>query len=91
MHESILVYVRNESVKFFFHVFQEMRNGSLKHSIFLRDPRDSSGFDHKCERRVNLLVYSLSLHRYSYVGFILAFASSIHNKQTTMDPKRYFA
>ncbi len=34
-----------------------------------------------CERRVNLLVYSLSLHRHSYIGFILAFASSIHNKQ----------
>jgi hypothetical protein len=31
-----------------------------------------------CERRVNLLVYSLSLHRHSYVGFILSFASSIH-------------
>ncbi len=36
-----------------------------------------------CERRVNLLVYSLSLHRHSYIGFTLAFASSIHNKQTT--------
>jgi hypothetical protein len=35
-----------------------------------------------CERRVNLLVYSLSLHRHSYKGFILAFSSSIHNKQT---------
>jgi hypothetical protein len=35
-----------------------------------------------CERRVNLLVYSLSLHRHSYIGFILALASSIHNKQT---------
>ncbi len=35
-----------------------------------------------CERRVNLLVYSLSLHRHSYIGFILAFASSIHDKQT---------
>ncbi len=34
------------------------------------------------ERRVNLLVYSLSLHRHSYIGFILAVASSIHNKQT---------
>jgi hypothetical protein len=34
-----------------------------------------------CENRVNLLVYSLSLHRHSYIGFILAFASSIHNKQ----------
>jgi hypothetical protein len=33
-----------------------------------------------CERRVNLLVYSLSLHRHSYIGFILAFASSFHNK-----------
>jgi uncharacterized membrane protein YjgN (DUF898 family) len=27
-----------------------------------------------CERRVNLLVYSLSLHRHSYIGFILVFA-----------------
>ncbi len=35
-----------------------------------------------CARRVILLVYSLSLHRHSYIGFILAFASSIHNKQT---------
>ncbi len=34
-----------------------------------------------CTRRVNLFVYSLSLHRHSYIGFILAFASSIHNKQ----------
>ncbi len=34
-----------------------------------------------CARRVNLFVYSLSLHRHSYIGFILAFASSIHNKQ----------
>ncbi len=33
------------------------------------------------ESRVNLLVYSLSLHRHSSIGFILAFASSIHNKQ----------
>ncbi len=35
-----------------------------------------------CESRVNLLVYSRSLHRHSHIGFILAFASSIHNKQT---------
>ncbi len=34
-----------------------------------------------CERRVNLLVYSFSLHQHSYIGFILAFASLIHNKQ----------
>jgi hypothetical protein len=34
-----------------------------------------------CEWRVNLLVYSLSLHRHSSIGFILAFASLIHNKQ----------
>jgi hypothetical protein len=34
-----------------------------------------------CERRVNLLVYSFSLYRHSYIGFILAFASSIHNKR----------
>jgi hypothetical protein len=38
----------------------------------------------KCARRVNLLVYSLSLHRHSYIGFILAFASSIHNKQNKL-------
>ncbi len=37
-----------------------------------------------CERRVNLLVYSLSLHRHSYIGFILVFASSIHNKQPSV-------
>jgi hypothetical protein len=30
---------------------------------------------------VDLLVCSLPLHRHSYIGFILAFASSIHNKQ----------
>jgi hypothetical protein len=36
-----------------------------------------------CERRVDLLVCSLPLHRHSYIGFILAFASSIHNKQQT--------
>jgi hypothetical protein len=40
-----------------------------------------------CERRVNLLVYSLSLHRHSYIGFILAFASSIHNKQQQSDDR----
>jgi hypothetical protein len=34
-----------------------------------------------CERRVDLLVCSLPLHRHSYIGFILAFTSSIHNKQ----------
>jgi hypothetical protein len=34
-----------------------------------------------CERIVNLLVCSLPLHRHSYIGFILAFTSSIHNKQ----------
>ncbi len=45
-----------------------------------------------CERRVNLLVYSFSFkklfldvaysfHRHSYIGFILVFDSSIHNKQ----------
>jgi hypothetical protein len=33
------------------------------------------------ETRVDLLVCSLPLHRHSYIGFILAFASSIHNKQ----------
>jgi hypothetical protein len=36
-----------------------------------------------CERRVDLLVYSLPVHRHSYIGFILAFASSFHNKQQT--------
>ncbi len=39
-----------------------------------------------CERRVNLLVYNLSLHRHSYISFILAFASSIRNKQTLLSP-----
>ncbi len=39
-----------------------------------------------CVRRVNLLVCSLPLHRHSYIGFILAFASSIHNKQHSMKP-----
>jgi hypothetical protein len=39
-----------------------------------------------CERRVDLLVCSLPLHRHSYIGFILAFASSIHNKQTIRMP-----
>jgi hypothetical protein len=34
-----------------------------------------------CERHVNLLVYSLSLHRHSYIGFILTFASSFHNNK----------
>ncbi len=32
-------------------------------------------------RETILLVYSLSLHRHSYIGFILAFASSIHNNK----------
>jgi hypothetical protein len=46
------------------------------------------------ERRVNLLVYSLSLHRHSYIGLILAFSSSIHNNNNnnnnnpTRMPKR---
>ncbi len=43
-----------------------------------------------CERRVNLLVYSLSLHRHSYIGFILAFASSIHNKQQTHSKRSFW-
>ncbi len=34
-----------------------------------------------CERRVDLIVCGLPLHRHSYIGFILDFASSIHNKQ----------
>ncbi len=38
-----------------------------------------------CERHVNLLVCSLPLHRHSYMGFILDFASSIHNKQTVFE------
>ncbi len=37
-----------------------------------------------CESRVNLLVCSLPLHRHSYIGFILTFASSIHNKQKSL-------
>ncbi len=35
-----------------------------------------------CVRHVNLLVCSLPLHGHSYIGLSLAFASSIHNKQT---------
>jgi hypothetical protein len=42
-----------------------------------------------CERRVNLLVYSLSLHRHSYIGFILVFVSSIHNKQQLLLRVKY--
>ncbi len=37
-----------------------------------------------CVRRVNLLVCSLPLHRHSYIGFMLAFALSIHNKQQVL-------
>ncbi len=37
-----------------------------------------------CARRVNFVVCSLPLHRHSYIGFILAFALSIHNTQTYM-------
>jgi hypothetical protein len=33
------------------------------------------------ERSVDLLVCSLPLQRHSYIGFILVFASSFHNKQ----------
>jgi len=44
-----------------------------------------------CEGRVNILVYSLSLHRHSYIGFILAFASSIHNKQTVCEACRFLS
>ena len=39
-----------------------------------------------CERRVNLLVHSFSFHRHSYIGFILACVSSIHNKQQCWSP-----
>ncbi len=45
-----------------------------------------------CARRVILLVYSLSLHRHSYIGFILAFVSSIHNNKRglpTQIPRRH--
>ncbi len=47
----------------------------------VRTRRSVSVIQFLCERHVNLLVYSLSLHRHSYIGFILDFASSIHNKQ----------
>ena len=47
--------------------------------LFFRS--SSSTTNPVCERRVDLLVCSLPLHRHSYIGFILAFASSIHNKQ----------
>jgi hypothetical protein len=58
--------------------------GKKKHSrrqprLYLRSSRSTT--NPVCERRVDLLVCSLPLHRHSYVGFILAFASSIHNKQ----------
>jgi hypothetical protein len=43
--------------------------------------QSSSTTNPVCERRVDLLVCSLPLHRHSYIGFILAFASSFHNKQ----------
>jgi hypothetical protein len=49
------------------------RAGCLKLLILSTNP--------VCERRVDLLVCSLPLHRHSYIGFILAFASSFHNKQ----------
>ncbi len=42
-----------------------------------------------CERRVNLLVCSLPLHRHSYIGFILTFTSSIHNKQKIINIERH--
>ncbi len=42
-----------------------------------------------CERRVNLLVCSLPLHRHSYIDFILAFASSIHNKHLCNLPRSH--
>ncbi len=64
------------------------KKGGFKQKGFKQQPSSLSRFiinnlvHPVCERRVNLLVYSLSLHRHSYIGFILAFASSIHNKQT---------
>jgi hypothetical protein len=39
-----------------------------------------------CASRVDLFVCSLPLHRHSYIGFILAFASSFHNKQRDFSP-----
>jgi hypothetical protein len=48
-------------------------------SLGLPVPRPTVG--PVCERYVDLLVCSLPLHRHSYIGFILSFVSSIHNKQ----------
>jgi hypothetical protein len=51
--------------------------------LFLQTHRETDRFlkFQEFSLRVNLLVYSLSLHRHSYIGFILPFDSSIHNKQ----------
>jgi hypothetical protein len=51
------------------------------HANFKKKKTDDAHKAAVCERRVDLLVCSLPLHRHSYIGFILAFASSIHNKQ----------
>ncbi len=49
--------------------------------IVLNLDASSSTTNPVCERLVDLLVCSLPLHRHSYIGFILDFASSFHNKQ----------
>jgi hypothetical protein len=56
-------------------------------SFFFRRS-SSSTTNPVCERRVDLLVCSLPLHRHSYIGFILAFASSFHNKQNLYEKTR---
>jgi hypothetical protein len=60
-----------------FLIYHTTKLCSQLHMSMLGDPQHMS----VCARRVNLLVCSLPLHRHSYIGFILAFTSSIHNKQ----------
>jgi hypothetical protein len=90
---------RPATLKFFFFFWKEnespvlhphftLANFSFVNLVFIfRCSRSTT--NPVCERRVNLLVYSLSLHRHSYIGFILTFASSIHNKLPTLTrPKK---
>jgi hypothetical protein len=83
-HDLIMIWSRDH------HVDHEM---SLRHKsghggIFRSS---SSTTNPVCERRVDLLVCSLPLHRHSCIGFILAFASSIHNKQSLGGSTRFCA
>jgi hypothetical protein len=61
-----------------------LANSSFVNLVFIFRS-SSSTTNPVCESRVDLLVCSLPLHRHSYIGFILAFASSIHNKQPGND------